>query len=385
MAKAKGNGAALNDGAASGSLRPHARSPARIDTAAANEESRRLLIATEDDDDEDDIVVHRGKSPSPAPSVSSLRGSARARSPKTPRSANRVRFDLRPEIVTPRDQNGTTAAEGVGRGRIRTDRDPEEFDMDEEDYASSGPGSLDTAHRRPLLTDIEAPSVAVANSPWGSGGDVEDWAEEERRRPKSGLRSAFMNMANSIIGAGIIGMPYAFRQAGLLAGLVLLIGLTVVVDWTIRLIVVNSKLSGSNSFQATVQHCYGNGGLIAISIAQWAFAFGGMVAFGVIVGDSIPHVLTAIWPGLSEMPIIGLLADRRVVIVIFVLGISYPLTLYRDIAKVRSPGGWDDGSTRGANVIGLGIACKSEYPCAHQHDDYSLHSSNSGDIDPKGG
>jgi sodium-coupled neutral amino acid transporter 11 len=148
-----------------------------------------------------------------------------------------------------------------------------------------------------------------------------------------------MNMANSIIGAGIIGMPYAFRQAGLLAGVVLLVGLTIVVDWTIRLIVVNSKLSGSNSFQATVQHCYGKGGLIAISIAQWAFAFGGMVAFGVIVGDSIPHVLTAIWPGLRDMPVVGVLADRRAVIVIFILGISYPLTLYRDIAKVGDPGG----------------------------------------------
>jgi len=143
-----------------------------------------------------------------------------------------------------------------------------------------------------------------------------------------------MNMANSIIGAGIIGQPYAFRQAGLLTGILLLIILTITVDWTIRLIVINSKLSGSNSFQGTVEHCFGKTGLIAISIAQWAFAFGGMVAFGIIVGDSIPHVLMAIWPGLSEMPVLGLLANRRVVIVVFILGISYPLSLYRDIAKL---------------------------------------------------
>lgn len=54
------------------------------------------------------------------------------------------------------------------------------------------------------------------------------------------------------------------------------------------LIVVNSKLSGANSFQGyvimhaslaafetftfdrTVEHCFGAAGLIAISIAQWA-------------------------------------------------------------------------------------------------------------------
>ena len=114
---------------------------------------------------------------------------------------------------------------------------------------------------------------------------------------------------------------------------------------TIRLIVVNSKLSGANSFQGTVEHCFGKTGLIAISIAQWAFAFGGMVAFGVIVGDSIPHVLQAVLPGLKDIPVLGLLADRRVVIVVFILAISYPLTLYRDIAKVSC-------STRRADVQG---------------------------------
>ncbi|ROW06597.1 hypothetical protein VMCG_04330 [Cytospora schulzeri] len=192
-------------------------------------------------------------------------------------------------------------------------------------------------HRTPLLTGIEAPSVALANGPWlggEHGGDVHSWAEVERQRPKSGLQSAFMNMANSIIGAGIIGQPYAFRQAGLLSGVILLVGLTVVVDWTICLIVVNSKLSGANSFQGTVEHCFGRSGLIAISLAQWLFAFGGMVAFGVIVGDTIPHVLQAIWPGLRDMPVLGILADRKAVIVIFILGVSYPLTLYRDIAKL---------------------------------------------------
>ncbi|KAH6688569.1 transmembrane amino acid transporter protein-domain-containing protein, partial [Plectosphaerella plurivora] len=164
--------------------------------------------------------------------------------------------------------------------------------------------------------------------------DPHEWAEQERARPKSGLRMAFMNMANSIIGAGIIGQPYAFKQAGLLAGIILLVGLTFVVDWTICLIVVNSKLSGSNSFQGTVEHCFGKPGLIAISVAQWAFAFGGMVAFGVIVGDTMPHVFMAIWPGLADVPVLGLLANRQFCIVIFILGISFPLTLYRDIAKL---------------------------------------------------
>jgi amino acid permease len=65
-------------------------------------------------------------------------------------------------------------------------------------------------------------------------------------------------------------------------------------------------------------------------------AFGGMIAFCIIVGDTIPHVFAALFPKLSEMPFLWLLTDRRAIIVIFILGISYPLSLYRDIAKVSS-------------------------------------------------
>jgi solute carrier family 38 (sodium-coupled neutral amino acid transporter), member 11 len=278
-----------------------------------------------DDGDDDDLVVYPGEDDGGPEQPD-------AAAQRTPRTPNRVRFDLTPTVAR---FPGGGAAAAAANGHAAPGAARESFDLDEEDPAGRG----SSASLRPLLTDIEAPSVALANSPWGGAGDGgdddggEDW-RAELARPKSGLRSAFMNMANSIIGAGIIGQPYAFRQAGLLAGVALLVVLTVAVDWTICLIVVNSKLSGASSFQGTVEHCFGRPGLIAISLAQWVFAFGGMVAFGVIVGDSIPHVLSAVWPGLADIPVLGLLASRRAVIVVFVLGISYPLTLYRDIAKV---------------------------------------------------
>lgn len=69
-------------------------------------------------------------------------------------------------------------------------------------------------------------------------------------------------------------------------------------------------------------------------MSTWNSAFGGMVAFCIIVGDSIPHVLAALFPSLSTVPFLWLLTNRRAVIIIFILGVSYPLSLYRDIAKV---------------------------------------------------
>lgn len=265
---------------------------------ATNEEDRGLLSrpSLDSNDSHDDLVI-----------VPGARNSSDDKESRTPRTPNRVRFDL------PSDSHNAHTYSPPLSGR-RDSRSDEAFS---------------------LLTNIEAPSVALANRlSLDDGSDVHTYAERERLRPKSNLRSAFMNMANSIIGAGIIGQPYAFKQAGLLTGIILLVSLTVTVDWTIRLIVVNSKLSGRDSFQGTVEHCFGWWGLVGISVAQWAFAFGGMVAFGVIVGDSIPHVLVAIWPGLRDVPVLGVLGDRRWVIVVFILGVSWPLSMYRDIAKV---------------------------------------------------
>ncbi|KAF2085939.1 hypothetical protein K490DRAFT_45383 [Saccharata proteae CBS 121410] len=238
----------------------------------------------------------------------------------TPRTPNRVRFDDSAQLI-PLESLDSRSSTSNGNGSVRQNGHA---------YAPDDDGE-EERQRLPLLTGIEAPSVTMATE--GEEGDDPEGLLESSR-VKSGLKSAFMNMANSIIGAGIIGQPYAFKQAGLVTGIFLLVALTVTVDWTIRLIVINSKLSGANSFQATVQHCFGHTGLIAISVAQWAFAFGGMVAFCIIVGDTIPQVLAAIFPSLPRMHFLWLLTDRRAVIVLFILGVSYPLSLYRDIAKL---------------------------------------------------
>lgn len=283
-------------------------------TGRETEESQGLLADDGNDEPEPESprpppVPPKGPS---RPKIQSALSYSHNGAPRTPRTLNRVRFDLEERISSELGSNGHARAPGAW--------------LEEEDPQSPGGNA---GQRGPLLTNIEAPSVTLA-------GDLDFDAEDllESARPKSGLKSAFLNMANSIIGAGIIGQAYAFRQAGLITGIVLLVGLTITVDWTIRLIVINSKLSGSNSFQGTMEHAFGKSGLVAISVAQWAFAFGGMIAFCIIVGDTIPHVISGVFPSWREAPFLWLLTNRRAVIVFLILGVSYPLSLYRDIAKV---------------------------------------------------
>ncbi|KAL9640713.1 MAG: hypothetical protein Q9164_000108 [Protoblastenia rupestris] len=244
-----------------------------VDTTGA--EQSLSLLQNEEDQEPEPANAPRRPSHHNSGRQSSFSKPSTNGGPRTPRTPNRVRFDIEERPSSEHELNG------FAQSPDPTGHFAEEGYVDTNGFAV---GRSSTGQRAPLLTGIEAPSVTVANE---LDFNAEDLLEDAR--PKSGMKSAFMNMANSIIGAGIIGQPYAFRQAGLMTGIILLMGLTVTVDWTIRLIVINSKLSGADSFQSTMERCYGRSGLIAISVAQWAFAFGGMIAFCIIVGDTIPH------------------------------------------------------------------------------------------------
>ncbi len=110
---------------------------------------------------------------------------------------------------------------GTSRDSFATDRDDLSSLHFDDDYAFE---------EEVLLNDDDNENYHLASN---NNELLEGLTEESS---KSNMKMAFMNMANSIIGAGIIGQPYAIRQCGLLTGVIMLVVLTVVVDWTIRYI-----------------------------------------------------------------------------------------------------------------------------------------------------
>jgi sodium-coupled neutral amino acid transporter 11 len=57
------------------------------------------------------------------------------------------------------------------------------------------------------------------------------------------------------------------------------------------------------------------------------------------VGDTIPHVISFVFPNLSSVPVLYLFTDRRFVIAFCTISVSYPLSLYRDIHKLSIASG----------------------------------------------
>ncbi|TID29968.1 hypothetical protein CANINC_001479 [Pichia inconspicua] len=154
------------------------------------------------------------------------------------------------------------------------------------------------------------------------------------------LKHAFFNMTNSIVGAGIVGIPMAFLNSGLLMGLFLMIILTVVNDWTLRLIIINTKLSGTKTYTGFVTHSYGTWGKIIVLLSQGLFAVGGTVGFTIIIGDSIPHVLRPLFADwIENSEFWTFIFSRNFIIFFCVCCICFPLSLIKDMSLLARASG----------------------------------------------
>lgn len=64
-----------------------------------------------------------------------------------------------------------------------------------------------------------------------------------------------------------------------------------------------------------------------------------MCAFGIIIGDTLPQVFRSVFPKLPTMPIFKIFVNRQFIIALCTIGVSYPLSLYRDIHKLSRASG----------------------------------------------
>jgi len=114
---------------------------------------------------------------------------------------------------------------------------------------------------------------------------------------KSGIRGASANMVNSIVGAGIIGIPYALRQSGLVAGLLLLLLVAFLTDKSLRIIVGLASFHPLlrnrhiETFEDLAGACFGKLGSNFILVNMFIMAYGAMLAYLLIIKDTVPSFL----------------------------------------------------------------------------------------------
>jgi sodium-coupled neutral amino acid transporter 11 len=151
-------------------------------------------------------------------------------------------------------------------------------------------------------------------------------------KKKSSILGASSNLVNSIVGAGIIGIPYALRMSGLWAGVLLLILVAVLTDKSLRLLIEQASFHPRlshlpvHTFEDLASYPYGKVGSAFVLVNMFVMAYGAMVAYLLIIKDTIPTALG--YDHGTHM------TERNLVLVVTSLTIMIPLSMQRDMASL---------------------------------------------------
>ena len=120
-------------------------------------------------------------------------------------------------------------------------------------------------------------------------GQAGESGEEERAAlvpaPQAGtasLPATVANYINSIIGSGMIGIPFAVSEAGAGLGLLLLFTTAVLTDYSLRLLVRAGLASATTSYQHIMEAAFGRVGFVLLTILQFVYPFIAMVSYNII-------------------------------------------------------------------------------------------------------
>ena len=97
---------------------------------------------------------------------------------------------------------------------------------------------------------------------------------------------ASCNYINAIIGSGIIGIPYAIREAGLVLGLVGLCLVAWMTDYSMILMLKGAAIADTNSYQDLMAAAFGRVGFAILSVIQFMFPF---------IGKWLSAILNSLW------------------------------------------------------------------------------------------
>ncbi|CAH1788298.1 unnamed protein product [Owenia fusiformis] len=154
---------------------------------------------------------------------------------------------------------------------------------------------------------------------------------DEEKRQKSNIPMASFNFINSIIGSGIIGMPFALKQAGFGMGIILLILVSIMTDYSLILLIHGGELSNTYSYQDLVRAAFGRPGFYVLTIMQFLYPLIAMISYNIIIGDTITKIVVRLGGESLRYSILG---NRQFIIVIVTLLFTLPLSLYQNIAKL---------------------------------------------------
>ncbi|KAB7503699.1 putative sodium-coupled neutral amino acid transporter 10 [Armadillidium nasatum] len=146
----------------------------------------------------------------------------------------------------------------------------------------------------------------------------------------AGTLRHIINMANSIIGVSILSMPYCFKEAGLVLGIILILFSGFITKKTCMFLIKAAIMSRRRSYELLAFQVFGVTGKLLMELCMILFLVGICISFHVVMGDLAPAIAA------KYMIIENSSSLRCTILVGMVLLVVLPLCLLRNIDSLAS-------------------------------------------------
>mmetsp|Transcript_158892 Transcript_158892/g.289666 ORF Transcript_158892/g.289666 Transcript_158892/m.289666 type:complete len:483 (+) Transcript_158892:141-1589(+) len=142
------------------------------------------------------------------------------------------------------------------------------------------------------------------------------------------LRGTIFNLLNTMIGAGVLGLPHAVQDNGIVLGgllLAIVAGLTDVCSW---MLLISMDVTRELSYARVAEKLYGRWLGVCVDVAVFLNNFGLLISYIVVIGDLVPPFME-----LVQAP--DILQKRRTLVPAIALCMLLPLSCLPSMGALR--------------------------------------------------
>ncbi|XP_050340145.1 probable sodium-coupled neutral amino acid transporter 6 [Bactrocera neohumeralis] len=150
--------------------------------------------------------------------------------------------------------------------------------------------------------------------------------------PYGGMLSTGFNLASTSIGAGILGLPAAFNNAGTIMATIYIVLITAETVYSMRLLAQVADKTGLRSFEEMGKYLLHPHADVVVAITRALHTYGGSVAYVVTIGDLLKPILSSI-SGTPEFLLEA--TGRKLLQTAFWLVFMFPLIFARSFNSLR--------------------------------------------------
>merc|ERR1711990_947978 len=141
-----------------------------------------------------------------------------------------------------------------------------------------------------------------------------------------------VNLINSVIGVGILAMPFCMSQCGLILGTIVLLFCGFITLQSCLMLISSAKAKNKTSYEYLASACFGSVGKFSIEFAQIGLMLGTCIAFYIVISSLLVEVFADIIQ--SEPTLDSREELRRQFCLLLGFFIVLPLGLLRDMSSI---------------------------------------------------